>query len=245
MFIGISVANFLFAVLVLTAFRKAFAGVSRAVAAVESGSSETVSADVLPSVPWIPIGVLFLGFILAWSIYVQWQNTISVYMQTLGYPLFWYSILWTLNGGLIFVAQPVISLVIRRVPALGVHMVIGTVLYALAYAMLMVGHAYPTFVAGMVVMTLGELFVWPSVPAAVTQLAPPHRLGLLQGMVGSCATLGRMIGPVVGGYLYDHVAINTFLLILSAANVVPALCFVVFGKLCRRTSVTSSPAVGV
>jgi predicted MFS family arabinose efflux permease len=244
MFIGISVANFIFAALVLTVFRKAFAGVSRAGAAAESGLSETVSVDVLPSVPWVPIGVLFLGFTLAWSIYVQWQSTISVYIKTLGYPLSWYSLLWTLNGALIFVLQPMMSLVIRRVPALGVHMVVGTVLYALAYALLMVGHAYPIFVAGMVVMTLGELFVWPSVPTAVTQLAPPHRLGLLQGMVGSCATLGRMIGPVVGGCLYDHVPINTLLLILSAATVVPALCFVVFGRLCRRSSMPSSVSMG-
>ncbi len=243
-FIGISIAYFICAALVLMVFREAFSAVSRTAAASESGWSETVSQDVLPSVPWVPIGVLFLGFVLAWSIYVQWQSTISVYMQTLGYPLSWYSLLWTLNGLLIFAAQPVISAVIRRIPALGMHMVLGTVLYAVAFALLMVGHAYPVFVAGMVIMTIGELFVWPSVPAAVTQLSPPHRLGLLQGLVGSCATLGRMIGPVIGGYLYDHVSMNTLLLIASVATAVPTLCFVVFGRLYRKTPVPTSASVG-
>jgi MFS family permease len=198
-----------------------------------SGSRQGLVTD-LPVVPWVPILILFSGFVLVWAVYVQWQSTISVYMQALGYPLAWYSLLWTLNGLLIFGLQPLIAVVVRRFSSLSAQMCGGVVLFALAYLIVAIGHGYVTFVIGMVVMTLGELFAWPSVPAAIAQMAPEHRLGMLQGLVASMATLGRMIGPVIGGYLYDRVAANTLLWLFVLGTVVPFLCFLWFHRFYSR-----------
>ncbi len=244
-FIGISVAYLVFIVLVLTVLRKPFASVaSRRNQQAGSDSAGDVPASMLPRVPWVPIGVLFVGYILAWGIYVQWQSTISVYMKALGYPLASYSILWTLNGLLIFAAQPLISRVVRRLNALSTQMILGTALYAAAYLLLLVGHSYPVFAAAMVVMTTGELFVWPAVPAAVAVLAPEHRLGTLQGLVASCATLGRMIGPVVGGVLYDRTSMPILLMVISALTALPILCFFAFGRLQKTASMIHQVNIG-
>lgn len=245
-FIGISVAYLILILLILTVLQQPFAAVaSRRNQQAEADSHGDVPASMLPKVPWVPIGVLFVGYILAWGIYVQWQSTISVYMKSLGYPLASYSVLWTLNGLLIFVAQPLISKVVRRLHALSTQMILGTALYALAYLLLLVGHAYPVFVAAMVVMTAGELFVWPTIPAAVAVLAPEHRLGTLQGLVASCATLGRMIGPVVGGVLYDHTSITVLLMVICALTILPILCFFVFGRLQKSSNAMHQVHLGV
>ena len=59
------------------------------------------------------------------------------------------------------------------------------------------------FVAAMVVLTIGEMFVWPAVPALANQLAPKGREGFYQGIVNSVATGGRMVGPLLGGVMVD------------------------------------------
>ncbi|MCL6600900.1 MAG: MFS transporter [Alicyclobacillus macrosporangiidus] len=196
----------------------------------------TVEMD---GVPWRLVTLVLVGFTVGWAIYVQWQSAISVYMQDLGFPLAAYSALWTLNGLLIFALQPLVGAVVRRVPNLAWHMVTGVALYAAAYALVASWHSYSAFVTAMTVMTLGEVLAWPSVPAVIGQLAPPHRLGFLQGLVGSTATLGRMVGPIAGGWLFDHAGVQSLLWTAAAACVLPALCFAGF-HFAQRRNVTDT-----
>jgi MFS family permease len=185
--------------------------------------------------PWGAVLPVLLGFVLCWVVYVQWQSTVSVYMQSLGYPLGSYSILWTLNGLLIFALQPAVAVVARRIPALSVQMMCGSVLFACAYALLLVSHRYAAFVLAMVLLTCGEVLAWPAVPAAIAKLTPAERQGLLQGLTGGGATLGRMIGPVIGGMLYDHGPMPKLLACCVAVCAVPFALFFTYGRLARDT----------
>lgn len=182
----------------------------------------------LGPVPWVGIGGILFGFMVAWVVYVQWQSTLSVYMQSLHYPLSSYSILWTLNGILIFACQPLVTMVTSRVAKLHWQMVGGIVLYAMAFSVLLTSHSYGVFVAAMVLTTFGEVFVWPAVPAAIALLVPSHRAGLGQGIVQSAATLGRMFGPLYGGWLYDNVGMPRMFFYLLPILVVSILCFLIF-----------------
>jgi MFS family permease len=256
-FFGIGLAYAAFLILVLTLFRRHFGHLHRRrqkgltmagseesqgdVGRLGHGRDEDRTATVtdatrlpghmLPQVPWVQVLVLLVGFVSAWSVYVQWQSTVSVYMQSLGYSLASYSMLWTLNGLLIFVGQPLVSAVVRRLRALTAQMVTGCGLYGVCFMILAVDRHYASFVVAMVVLTLGEMLVWPAVPAALARLAPAHRAGLLQGMSGSAATLGRMVGPVLGGVLYDHMAPSHVLLLFTLGLFLPVVCFYVFGRL--------------
>ncbi|KPB05324.1 MFS transporter, partial [Bacillus sp. CHD6a] len=62
---------------------------------------------------------------------------------------------------------------------------------------------YMAFVVAMIIITIGEMFVWPAVPTVANQLAPKGREGFYQGIVNSTATGGRMLGPLMGGVLVD------------------------------------------
>ena len=55
----------------------------------------------------------------------------------------------------------------------------------------------------MVIMTFGEMFVWPALPTIANNLAPKGKQGSYQGVVTSTATLGRAVGPLLGGVIVD------------------------------------------
>lgn len=230
-FFGIAVFYGLFMVVVLTVYRKRFGQFHRR----QTGTNETsgLPNHLLPRIPWVAVAVLLLGFVLAWLVYVQWQSTVSVFMQQLGFPLPMYSLLWTLNGILIFALQPLISWVTHRMTRLDTQMLLGVCLFALSFFLLSFSVRYGSFVTAMVVTTLGEMFVWPAVPAAIAQMAPAGRIGTLQGLGNAAAICGRMIGPVIGGYLYDHATIHFALSLFCALLFLPLVCFFVYGRMDR------------
>lgn len=197
------------------------------------------------TIPWLTLAAVLVGFLLGWAIYVQWQSTISVYMIRLGYPTSLYSILWTVNGLGVFLAQPLVSRVTRRFPSLWAHMVLGVGMFAVAYSLLLTSQSYWAFVAAMIALTLGEIFVWPAIPTAVAQLAPPQRLGFVLGLVGAAATLGRMIGPVVGGVLYDRAPMRVVLLTWMVGTALPISAFLVYRFRQRAADTVAGPSVAL
>jgi MFS family permease len=232
-FVGIAISYLVFFLLVVTVLRSRFAQVHRATKTQAQVTERMRTTDV-GVIPWVPILMLFVGIMMVWSVYVQWMCTIPVYMQALGYPLSWYSLLWTINGLLVFALQPAVAVVVRKFPSLSLHMTGGVILYIGAYAIVAVGTGYGNFVVGMVIMTIGELFAWPAFPAAVEQMAPAYRLGVLQGMIASAGGLGRMVGPVIGGYLYDRVVATTMLWFFILGGLAAVLCFVLFHRFYNR-----------
>lgn len=145
-----------------------------------------------------------IGYLLCWMGYVQWQTTIATHTQSLGISLKQYSILWTINGALIVLAQPIISWVVKKyTKTLKTQINVGLVIFIISFAIVGVAEQYTAFVVAMIIITIGEMFVWPAVPTVANQLAPKGREGFYQGIVNSTATGGRMLGPFMGGVLVD------------------------------------------
>ncbi|MGA9225851.1 MAG: MFS transporter [Mesobacillus sp.] len=148
--------------------------------------------------------ILSIGYLLCWVGYVQWQTTIAAYTQELNITLNQYSILWTINGALIVLGQPVVNKLIKPFQSkLKVQIVIGMVIFMVSYAVAAGAQQFSGFIAGMVILTIGEMLIWPAVPTIANTLAPKGREGFYQGIVNSTATGGRMIGPLMGGILVD------------------------------------------
>lgn len=149
------------------------------------------------------------AYCLCWIGYVQWQSTISSYTQDLGIPLKAYSSLWAINGVLIIAGQPLIAPVINRLSTrIKTQIAIGFVIFIASYIVTSFADTFLMFMLGMVILTIGEMFVWPAVPTIANMLAPKGRTGVYQGIVNSTATLGRAIGPLLGGFLVDAYNMN-------------------------------------
>jgi MFS family permease len=148
--------------------------------------------------------ILCIGFIICWIAYVQWQTTISVHTQSLGISLSQYSLIWTVNGALIVLGQPLISLLIKKwFHTLKGQIYFGLAIFMVSFFILAQAEVFMIFVVAMIILTIGEMFVWPAVPTIAHQLAPKGKAGFYQGVVNSVATGGRMIGPFFGGVVVD------------------------------------------
>lgn len=174
---------------------------------------------------WLPIASVLSGYGIAWIIYVQWMSIVPVYMQFINIATRNYSVLWTVNGITIVMLQPLINLVLRRFQSFTMQMVAGMPLFGMSFLCLILSHSYYSFVIGILLLTIGEMFVWPAVPASLAAQTPPDRQGTVQGAVGSFAALGRMVGPLIGGRLYDTLPISAVLLCFALAAVLPTALF--------------------
>ncbi|WP_078430078.1 MDR family MFS transporter [Alkalihalobacterium alkalinitrilicum] len=154
--------------------------------------------------PFIALLIVLIGYFICWVAYVQWQSNISVYTQQLGISLTQYSVLWTINGAMIVLCQPIIAFIVRKwVHTLKSQIYTGLVIFIFSFFVLSQAQVFSMFIAAMVILTIGEMFIWPAIPTIAHKLAPEGKAGFYQGVVNSVATGGRMVGPFIGGLIAE------------------------------------------
>lgn len=235
--IGGQVAKFSFQVSFLAAaagFLIATVASAKLVSAKLSAQGAAVREQGEGKVPWLPIGALFLALALCWMTYVQWQGTISVWMGKQGMGLDSYTLLWTVNGVVIFLAQPALSWVTARIRSLTGQLYLGLALFVCTFLLLQGQPSYGLLVGGMVVLTLGEVLLWPGFPAAADQIAPPGRKGTVQGFIASAGTAGRMVGPLLGGFIYDQYGFHSVMQGATGLLAVPFLLVLLYAVTRRK-----------
>ena len=164
---------------------------------------------------WYALVTLCVGYLLCWLSYVQWTTTIATYTQELSISLKQYSLLWTINGALIVLGQPLLSKLLGRwMDRLKLQMLVGFAIFTVSFVILLKANLFWHFVIAMVVLTIAEMLVWPVVPTVASNLAPEGREGFYQGFVNSTATAGRMIGPLLGGFIVDIAGMKPLLTLL-------------------------------
>lgn len=200
------------------------------------GLAPNINASVLKSskkikqkAPFYALLIVTIGYMFTWVAYVQWTSTISTHVLDLGITLKQYSLLWTINGGLILAAQPLIKPIINRLEhKIKTQMILGIAIFMASFVVVSYAENYTMFIVAMVILTLGEVFIWPAVPTLAGQLAPKGREGFYQGIVNSMATIGRMIGPLAGGILVDVYGIQAMFFVftlLIALAIIPTLLY--------------------
>ncbi|MBS2970116.1 MFS transporter [Metabacillus sp. KIGAM252] len=150
------------------------------------------------------LSILSIAYLLCWVAYVQWQSTIAAHTQTLNIDLKQYSLLWTINGLMIVLGQPLLSAFVKRfAKTLKSQMLIGMGIFMVSFVIAAAAGGFSGFLTAMIILTIGEMLVWPAVPTIANDLAPKGREGFYQGFINSTATAGRMVGPLLGGILVD------------------------------------------
>lgn len=174
--------------------------------------------------------ILSTGFLIAWFAYSQWQSTIASHTQDIGIPLEKYSMLWAINGFLIVMGQPFVKWITEKITSQKAHIFMGAGIMVFSYVIAMFAGEFTMFAVGMVILTMGEMLMWPAVPSLANELAPPGRAGFYQGFVNSVAAAGRMLGPVVGGLIVDLYNIQLLFYILIALLIIPFITTGLFDK---------------
>lgn len=185
------------------------------------------------------LALLFLGFgfLLTWVPYMQWSTIMSKRMADLGFSLSSYSFLWTVNGALILLLQPPVSRILRRwFPSVKVDLMAGALVFGIAYLLLPHQVEYAGFLVAMGITSIGEILVWPAIPVAAEELSPQGKRGFYQGVINTFATGGRMIGPVLGGFLFDHFGLSLMFSVMTGLYIMALLLFFSYNLLPRWLS---------
>jgi len=182
----------------------------------------------------ISVLIISTGFFLCWMAYVQWQTTIATYTQEINISLSQYSLLWTINGALIVFAQPVLSIFTKKVKSLKTQIIIGLFVFIAAFSVASISELFIGFVTAMVIMTVGEMLIWPAVPTIANDLAPKGKEGFYQGVVNSAATCGRMIGPLLGGLIADYLGMSYLFVILIVLFFVAMITTLTYDRVIKK-----------
>ncbi|RIM87375.1 MFS transporter, partial [Staphylococcus shinii] len=89
---------------------------------------------------------------------------------------------------------------------------------------------FSVFMVGMIILTLGEMFVWPAVPTIANQLAPNGKEGSFQGYVNSAATVGKAFGPLIGGVVVDTFNMQAMFLSMIFLLVIALIFLMIYDR---------------
>ncbi|NJJ39366.1 MFS transporter [Paenibacillus apii] len=140
--------------------------------------------------------VLFIGNSI-------WNTGVSPFIISEGLPKKYYGFLWTLNGILIFAAQPLVALIKRWFAAgSAAQMTASAVFYLSGYIVILTMPSYAGMLFAMLLTTLGEMLIAPAMPAFISEHAS-HGAPFYLGLTGGIGAVGRVLGPFFMGSLFD------------------------------------------
>lgn len=182
-------------------------------------------------VQFTALSLLCVMFSICWIAYIQWESTIASFTQEINMSMSQYSLLWTVNGIMILVAQPLIMPVIRLLKGnLKYQMLVGIAIFIVSFLVTSFAEQFSVFMIGMIILTLGEMFVWPAVPTIANQLAPKGKEGAFQGYVNSAATIGKAFGPLIGGVLVDTFNMQAMFLCMIGLLVIAVFFLMIYDR---------------
>lgn len=178
--------------------------------------------------------ILCIGYLLCWVAYVQWQTTIATYTQEINISLTQYSLLWSINGAIIVLGQPLLNGVLKYMATtLKIQILIGIGIFTVSFLIVGNASAFSGFLVAMIILTVGEMFIWPAVPTIAFDLAPKGREGFYQGIVNSTATGGRMIGPLLGGLLVDLYSMSALFYVLIGLFIIAVVTTLAYDRILK------------
>lgn len=146
--------------------------------------------------------LLILGGILINIGYSQIDSNLPQYIQksfSNGVELF--AKLIALNAVLVIILQIPLSFLSEKWPVLRV-MILGSILFAVGFASFGLVTTTSGMMVAMGIVTIGEIFIFPSTSVFIDQIAPEHQKGTYFG-ASQFRSIGNFTGPVLGGWLLN------------------------------------------
>lgn len=201
------------------------------IAAIDADDIQHQKTTQLPRPNLAIIWTLFAALVVIWITYSQWSSNMSVYVTSHGISMTMYSLLWTVNGLMVMILQPLMNVVNQYIKNDYGKIYVGICGIAMSFVVLLFARRYAWFVIGMIVLTLGEITVLPTIPAVVDQLTPTDEKGQYQGLLNAFISFGKAVGPTIGGMLIEVSSYRPlFLTCIGALAIVVTLTSLILEK---------------
>jgi MFS family permease len=220
-------AHAIFALLILFFVRET---VPRRQNALEQARGDEGYSHILRDRPFLT----FCGvYILSGMAYSLMMVLLPVYAkENFGVPESQYGFIMATNAAMVVLLQYAVTGVTRRYHYLPV-LAAGSVFYALGVGSVAWGWNFPTFLASMIVLTIGEMIMIPTATALTANLAPPAMRGRYMSLYNLTWGIGFGIGPVIGGYLNDNLAPGAIWYSGLVMGLAAAFGFILLGRSLR------------
>jgi len=180
--------------------------------------------------------VIALLLFLTWG---QFVSTLSVFMKRdIGMTSTQIGWVYTFNAILVIVFQVLITHWTRNRNHF-LLMIIGSLLFALSYAVMGWVPGFTMMMVMMIFITFGEMFAGPSGNTIASNMARPGQFGRYQGIYSSISTLGWSLGPAIGGIMMDLIPnMHLFWLSMSSFGFVAVFGFLILYHKTKGVSAT-------
>ncbi len=145
-----------------------------------------------------------------------------------------YGFIMATNALMVVLFQYAVTRRTSRHPHLPV-LALGSLFYGVGVGSVALGRSFPAFLASMVLLTVGELIMIPTSTTFTANMAPPEMRGRYMGLYALTWGVGIGIGPVLGGYLNDHLAPVAIWYFGLALGLIAAVGFLLLQRGLRRT----------
>lgn len=197
LFLGDALTTFIFGLIVVWGVRETRPAEAHATARV----SVRERAAMLGREPLL---LLFCGLILFFGmIYMQGYVTLPLDMQANGMRPDQYGLVIAINGALIVLVNIPISNSAVRWPRFAA-LAVAALLLGTGYGLTSFSSTLPLYALSVAIWTLGEIAGSAVAPAVVADLSPIDLRGLYQGVFGAAWGLSFFLGPMIGGWVYEH-----------------------------------------
>lgn len=150
-----------------------------------------------------PFIIFLLATLCITIVDFQMGSSFALHVKGLGFPSRAYGLLISMNGMLIIVFELFITQWTRRFPPRPM-IALGYLLAGVGFALTGIARTLPALAATVVIWTLGEMVSSPVGSAYAVQLAPTPYRGRYLGLVMMMWSLGMVIGPTVGTFVFER-----------------------------------------
>ena len=169
-------------------------------AASAKGSMSRNWRRVLTDMPFLGFSLLMFGYFL---VYFQSTSGLPIAMTDLGLGLGEYSVLLTINGGMLCLLQIPAMKLFSRMGNSRV-LVMGLAVTVIGYAVQAAAHSWGGFALAVVLWTLGELGTFPIATTTVAAMAPASARGTYQGVYNVVWSVSIALAPLIGGWTISN-----------------------------------------
>ncbi|MCH6264014.1 MDR family MFS transporter [Neobacillus citreus] len=172
---------------------------------------------------------LLVGIILINMGYSQIDSNLPQYLEnSLENGVLIFSVLLTINAVMVVFLQMPISHIAEKL-SLMQGMVFGAIFMTAGLIGFSFINGWVTAIIAMVLLTVGEILIFPANSMMMDKLAPEHLRGTYFG-AGQFRKIGHFFGPILGGYLLSHLQGQFMFLIISLVTLASIIFFTAGNK---------------
>lgn len=148
--------------------------------------------------------IFLLAFIPVTMVFFQMMSTFPIHLTNLlKFPEYVYGMVFTINTVMIiFIEVPLMNYLAKYENLQLIS--VGAILVAIGFGAMLFTYTIPVLIATVVVWTFGEMIIFPSSAAYISEIAPENKRGKFMGYYQMSNNVAFSLGPWLGTVAYER-----------------------------------------